>query len=305
MKSRRYNLIIGVFVMFISNIIYFFWMPYPKGFLKTVGSTTFVFDVLTNLLFFSLYSVMLIVAINAITNTGCKLRTKKVAAILGICIAVQLGCDITKYITGYLMRQFALISDDFFTVVSVLVLSLVVMKLLGAKVSYKKLYAIFAPIMILILIVYTVLDVRYIHSMSNVAEKYFGTPSNILSALSLSDSSSVAATILKNMEFMYEIRNALLDFASEAAILIAVYFSIQTNKATNCNAYHIDKAHFISRIAVILLFSFVISGLKFLVLPQNFLTTIHVNNSVSHSTEPSFDYNRSFTRYFEIWHIVC
>ena len=47
MKSRRYNLIIGVFVMFISNIIYFFWMPYPKGFLKTVGSTTFVFDVLT------------------------------------------------------------------------------------------------------------------------------------------------------------------------------------------------------------------------------------------------------------------
>lgn len=138
MKSRRYNLIIGVFVMFISNIIYFFWMPYPKGFLKTVGSTTFVFVVLTNLLFFSLYSVMLIVAINAITNTGCKLRTKKVAAILGICIAVQLGCDITKYITGYLMRQFAPISDDFFTVVSVLVLSLVVMKLLGAKVSYKK-----------------------------------------------------------------------------------------------------------------------------------------------------------------------
>ena len=117
----------------------------------------------------------------------------------------------------------------------------------------------------------------------------------ILSALSLSDSSSVAATISKNMEFMYEIRNALLDFASEAAILIAVYFSIQTNKATNCNAYHTDKAHFISRIAVILLFSFVISGLKFLVLPQNFLTTIHVNNSVSHSTEPSFDYNRSFT----------
>ena len=62
MKSRRYNLIIGVFVMFISNIIYFFWMPYPKGFLKTVGSTTFVFDVLTNLLFFSLYSVMLIIS---------------------------------------------------------------------------------------------------------------------------------------------------------------------------------------------------------------------------------------------------
>ena len=173
-------------------------------------------------------------------------------------------------------------------------LSLVVMKLLGAKVSYKKLYAIFAPIMILILIVYTVLDVRYIHSMSNVAEKYFDTPSNILSALSLSDSTSVAATISKNMEFMYEIRNALLDFASEATILIAVYFSIQTNKATNCNAYHTDKAHFVSRIAVILLFSFVISGLKFLVLPQNFIRAIHMQNSVASSAEPSFDYSRSF-----------
>lgn len=295
MRPRLSNLIIGVFAMFISNIIYFFWMPYPKGFLKTVGSATFVFDVLTNLLYFSLYSVMLIIAINAIANTGYKLRTKKVVAMMGICIAVQLGCDITKYITGYLMRQFAPISDDFFTVVSVLVLSLAVVKLLGVKVNYKKLYAIFVPIMILILIVYTVLDVRYIHSISDVAEKYFSTPSNILSSLSLSDSSSIAATISKNMEYMYEIRNALLDFASEATILIASYFSIPTNKAINCETCHTNKAHFVSRIVAMLLLSFGICGLKFFVLPQNFLTTIHVKNSVSHSTEPSFDYNRSFT----------
>lgn len=94
---------------------------------------------------------------------------------------------------------------------------------------------------------------------------------------------------------MYEIRNALLDFVAEATILLAVYFSTASNKATNCEAYHTNKAHFVSRIATMLLLSSLICGLKFLVLPQNFLITTHIQNSASHSIEPSFDYNRTFT----------
>lgn len=296
MKPRLSNLIIGIFAMAIANIVYFVWMPYPKSFLKTVGSTTFVFDLLTNILYFTIYSVTFIVAINAITNTGCKLRTKKTFGAVGFCIAVQLGCDIARYVTGYLMRQFLLISDDFFTVVSILLLFLVVVKLLGVKtIRYKKLFAIFVPIVITALIVCIVFNMCYIHSVSDAAEKYFSTPTNLISALSLLDSSSVASTISKNLQYLYEIRNALLDFVAEAAILLAVYFSTSSNNAANCEAYHPNKAHFVSRIAAMLLLSFLICGLKFLVLPQNFLTTIHVQNSASHSTEPSFDYNRTFT----------
>ena len=67
MKLRSYNLIIGIFAMSISNIVYFIWMPYPKSFLKTVGSTTFVFDLFTNLLYFTIFSLMSFVAIIAIT----------------------------------------------------------------------------------------------------------------------------------------------------------------------------------------------------------------------------------------------
>ena len=296
MKPRLSNLIIGIFAMAIANIVYFFWMPYPKSFLKTVGSTTFVFDLLTNLLYFTIYSVTFIVAINAITNTGCKLRTKKAFGAIGFCIAVQFGCDIARYVTGYLMRQFSLISDDFFTVVSILLLFLVVVKLLGVKtIHYKKLFAIFVPTLITALIVCIVFDICYIHSVSDAAEKYFSTPTSLISALSLLDSSSVASTISKNLQYMYEIRNALLDFVAEATILLAVYFSTAFNKATNCEAYHTNKAHFVSRVATMLLLSSLICGLKFLVLPQNFLTTTHIQNSASHSTEPSFDYNRTFT----------
>ena len=282
--------------MSISNIVYFIWMPYPKSFLKTVGSTTFVFDLFTNLLYFTIFSLMSIVAINAITNTGRRLHTKKTFITIGSCIAVQLGCDITRYVVGHFMRQFSLISDDFFTIVSILLLFLVVVKLLGVKtIHYKKLFAIFVPIMITALIVCIVFDIFYIHSVSDVAEKYFSTPTSILPALSLLDSSSIASTISKNMQYMYEIRNAILDFAAEATILLAVCFSTPTSKATNCESYHTHKAHFVSRIVTLLLLSFLICGLKFFVLPQNFLTTIHMQNSASHSTEPSFDYNRTFT----------
>lgn len=296
MKSRLSNLIIGMFAMAIANIVYFFWMPYPKSFLKTVGNTTFVFDLLTNLLYFTIYSVMFIVAINAITNTGCRLRSKKVFVAIGFCIVVQLGCDIARYVTGYLMRQFSLISDDFFTVVSILLLFFVVAKLLGVQtIHYKKLFAIFIPIVITTLIMCGAFNICYIHSVSEATEKYFSTPTSILSALSLLDSSSVALTISKNMQYMYEIRNALLDFVAEVAILLAVYFSTPSNKAANCEAYHTNKAHLVSRIATMLLLSSLICGLKFFMLPQNFLTTIHMQNSASHSTEPSFDYNRTFT----------
>ena len=252
MKLRSYNLIIGIFAMSISNIVYFIWMPYPKSFLKTVGSTTFVFDLFTNLLYFTIFSLMSIVAINAITNTGRRLHTKKTFITIGSCIAVQLGCDITRYVVGHFMRQFSLISDDFFTIVSILLLFLVVVKLLGVKtIHYKKLFAIFVPIMITALIVCIVFDIFYIHSVSDVAEKYFSTPTSILPALSLLDSSSVASTISKNMQYMYEIRNAILDFAAEATILLAVCFSTPTSKAANCESYHTHKAHFVSRIVTL------------------------------------------------------
>lgn len=296
MKLRSYNLIFGIFAMSIMNVIYFFWMPYPKSFLKTVGSTTFVFDIITNLLYFIIYSVMFIVVINAITNTGCRLRTKKALVAMGACIAVQLGCDITRYVAVYLTRKFSPISDDFFTVASILLLFLVVVKILGVKtINYKKLFAIFVPTMITALIVCLVFDIRYIHSVSDVAEKYFSTPTSIISALSLLDSSSVASTISKNMKYMYEIRNAILDFVAEATILFAVYFANQTKITVNCETCHTNKTHFVSRIVTMLLLSSLICGLKFFVLPQNFLTTIHMKNSASHSTEPSFDYNRTFT----------
>ena len=41
MKTRLHNLIVGIFAMLIANLVYFFWMPYPKSFLKTLGSATF------------------------------------------------------------------------------------------------------------------------------------------------------------------------------------------------------------------------------------------------------------------------
>lgn len=288
MKTRLYNLIIGIFAMLIANLVYFFWMPYPKSFLKTIGITTFIFDFITNLLYFAIYSVILIVTVNSIVNTGIRLRKKKVLAAIGVCIVIQLGCDIIRYIAEYLLGQVSPISNDFFTVISILVLTLAMVRLLGIKtVNYKRLFAVFIPVVFVALTVCIIFDIRYINNMSVVADKYFSQPTSIMSALSMFDESSVAATISKNMEYSYGIRNAVLDFVAESSALFSLYYSSKLVRSDTEKNY-LGKAYFVSRIAAFMLLSGLICGLKFLVLPQNFLKTTHMQNFASYSATPSF-----------------
>ncbi len=260
---RKKNLILSILTLLLANIVYFIWMPYPKSFLKTAGSSTFLFDFITNLIFFAAFAVILLVSVNAVTSPGSILTKSKIPAAIAICIAVQLGFDFLKFVAERLLRWWAPISNDFFTVLELLVLALIVIKLLKVNsINWKRFYAVFLPTVAIILAVFFVLDVQDILHVQHASEKYVFD----LFDTELTDEANAIAA---NTQFLYEIRNAILDFLTCAAIMIALYFSAVSRNIEDNEEYHTKEAHFVTRIAAILLLSFTVCGAKVLLIPYN------------------------------------
>ena len=260
---RKKNLILSILTVLFANIVYFIWMPYPKSFLKTAGSNTFLFDLLTNLVFFAAFAVILLVSVNAVTKPGSILTKSKIPAAIAIFIAVQLGFDFLKFAAERLLRWWAPLSNDFFTVLVLFVLLLVTCKLLKVEdIHWKRFFAVFLPTAIIILAVFLVLDMPDILHIRHSADKY-------VFDLFDTELSHKANAIAANTQFLYELRNALLDFLTCSVIMISLYFSTASDNIEDNEEYHTKEAHFITRIAAILLLSFAVCRAKVLVLPYN------------------------------------
>ena len=259
-KMRKKNLILSILTVLFANIVYFIWMPYPKGFLKTAGSSTFLFDFITNLIFFAMFVVILLVSVSAVTSPGSILTKSRIPAEIAICIAVQLGFDFLKFAAERLFRLWAILSNDFLTVWGLFVYVLIIVKLLKVKsVRWKRFYAVFIPYAMVALTVFFVLDVQDILHVQHASEKYmFDT-----------ELAHKANAIAANTQFFYEIRNGILDFLTCAVIMIALCFSSVSVHAVDKEEYHTKEAHFVTRIAAILLLSFAVCGAKVLILPYN------------------------------------
>ena len=260
---RKKNLILSILTVLFANIVYFIWMPYPKSFLKTAGSSTFLFDLLTNLIYFAAFAMILIVSVNAVTRPGTILTKSKIPAAIAICIAMQLGFDFLKFAAERLLRWWAPLSNDFLTVLGLFVLVLVVRKLLKVKdINWKRFYAVFLPAAVIILAIFFVLDIQDILNVQHAADKY-------VFDLFDTELSHEMNAITANMQFLYELRNAILDFLTCSVIMIALYFSTVSENIKDNEEYHTKEAHFATRIAAILLLSFAVCGAKVLVLPFN------------------------------------
>lgn len=273
--------------MLIANIIYFIWMPYPKSFLKATGSSMFVFNLITNLIFFSLFAVILLVSVKSVARPGQWLERKKIPASIALCIAIQLGFDFVKLISELLLHWYEPLSNDFFTVLELLVLALVTIKLLKVNnVNWKRFYTIFLPFAVIALIVFFAMDIQSINNVRHAADKY-------VFSLFDTDLTHEANAIITNTEFIYEIRNAVLDFLTCAAIMIALYFSAVSKNIEDDEKYHTKKAHFVTRVAAVIMLSLFICGLKMIAIPHNSMKETHMPQTHSVTTLPAFDYNRT------------
>ncbi len=284
MTARKNNLILSLIVLLFADIVYFIWMPYPKSFLKTAGSRTFVFDFITNIIFFAVFAVILLVSINSITKPRRKLPRRKIFTSIAVVIGVQLGLDVLKFIAERLLRWWAPLSNDFFTVFGMFILVCTVRKLLQVKsINWKRFYAIFLPFAGIALTVFFILDIQSIQTVMDASEKYIYFPagSGATSVLDYLEPSSVLSDIGMNAQFLYEIRNAALDILTGIVIMTALYFSASSENIENDEEYHTKRAYLFSRFVAVLLLSFAVCGLKALVLPQNVLCFLNGNGTKS------------------------
>lgn len=271
MTARKKNLILSILTVFFADVIYFIWMPYPKSFLKTAGASTFIYDILTNCIYFIAFAIILLISVKSIAKPEYKVSKKRILIFIAICIGVQLGFDLLKYIMAYFLKWYAPLSNDLFTMLGILALVLVTLQFTSTKtVDYKRFLLITVPFLLAGLVIAFVVDVRDIQMLADASEKYVYDIFDV-------DLTHRLNAIVANAEFLYEIRNAVLDFLSTVIVLFALYFSTTMVKVEDKEEFHTKEAHFVTRIAAILLLSFVICGVKVLILPQNSLRLIHIN----------------------------
>lgn len=285
MKTK--NLIVSIIALLCANIVYFLWMPYPKSFLKTVGNSTFIFDLITNLIFFTIFTVILLVSVNSVAKAEGKLTMKSVSSAIVLSIAVQLVCDVLRIFAEQLLRLWAPLSNDFITVLALFILTLVILNLLKIKdINRKKFYAVFLPVAVIVLAILFVFDIQDILNVKHATEKYVF---NIFDT----ELKHEANAIVANTEFVYEIRNAILDFLTCAAIMIALYFSAESSNIEDEEKYYTKKARFAARIASVIVLSLFVCGIKMIALPHNSMKETHMPQTHSETTLPVFGYNRT------------
>lgn len=137
---------------------------------------------------------------------------------MAICIGVQLGFDLLKYLMAYFLKWYAPLSNDLFTMLGILALVLVTLQFTSTKtVDYKRFLLITVPFLLAGLVIAFVVDVRDIQMLAEASEKYVY---NIFDV----DLTHRLNAIVANAEFSYEIRNAVLDFLSTVIVLFGLGF---------------------------------------------------------------------------------
>ena len=285
--------------MLMANIVYFVWAPYPKSILKTVGSSLFVFDVITNLLYFAIYGAVIAIAVNSICRPGRRSDKRRILLAAAVSIAVQAVFDLLRMMTENLSGRYYPIPSSLLSALCIFAHVIAVVKVLQLRtVNYKRMILIFVLATAIPMLICTAADINFVAGVSNTAEKYAVAVTDPLTTLKTLDISSEAGKIFGNLTFFYEMRNAALDFAAELAVLIALYFSSAHDNESAASDEEVDgrdKSRFVSRIAAILLLAPFLSALKAFPLPQNFFTTVDRWSTDENPTEPSLVYDESFT----------
>ena len=286
MTARKKNLILSILTVFFADVIYFIWMPYPKSILRT-NNNMFVYDIITGCIFFAAFAVILLFSVKSIAKPGKILIKKQLVASMVLCIGMQIVFDILRCFLSKLFSKWygEPIVSDLFTVFGTFILVLTLLKVSGEKINCrKKFFTISILTLLIALVVAVILDVREIQKLFYVSEKYllFSPEFNV---------------IVENEEFLYGIRNFILDLVSGIIVLVVLYFSTPMVKVENEKDIYTRKEHFFARILAIILLSFVVCGAKVLILPQNSLQNTNISHSKSKTTIPDFDYNRRLTRH--------
>lgn len=290
---KKTNSVVSIIALLLANLVYFMWLPYPKAILGNLSPAAFPSNLITNLIFFVLYAVTLVICVNSVLHPGERVTKKQVLISVPVIIGIQLFFDFIGNISERLLVEYCYIAQDLLTVAEILVFTLAcVIIVKGATLSFKRFLIKFAALSIAVSVLFVIADVRSINEYHAFSDKYQVTVADLIGE---EKNSTVSAFIL-NRDFLYQLRNVLLSSIISAVAILALYFSTKKEKCSDDVRRNI--AHSVSRIFVLVVLASAICAVKMVLLPYDSLRITNIGGVSTSSVLPSFTYSADTTVHY-------
>lgn len=270
-----------------SALMHFFWLPYPKGIIISLGNTGFVSDALTSAIYYIFITVYLVSVFRILSWTidyDAKHTVIKYVFSLIAVLAAVLLLDALQLFFNSFSGYYAFIISDLRIVLEWLLVFSVILRVLRLKRSPKSKKPIISACVLLIvsLAIAAALDLADIAAIRRTAEKY-----------TLSGAETL--TVIQNTDFMHGARGAALDTVSGIIIFTAAFFS-RAAKDESENKEKVSLYMVILRISLIFVMCFMLCGVKTVLLPQSALHNTNIGRSSSSHSIADFYADTSVMR---------
>ena len=278
---------VGTAGILFSALMHFFWLPYPKGIIISLGNTGFVSDAVTSAIYYTFITLYLVSVFRILSRTICydaKHTVMKYVFSLITVLAAVLLLDALQLFFNSFSGYYAVIVSDLRIVLEWLIVFSVILRVLRLKRSPKSKKPIISACVLLIvsLAIAAALDLADIAAIRRTAEKY-----------TLSGAETL--TVIQNTDFMHGARGAALDTVSGIIIFTAAFFS-RAAKDESENKEKVSLYMVILRISLIFVMCFMLCGVKTVLLPQSALHNTNIGRSSSSHSIADFYADTSVMR---------
>lgn len=278
---------VGTAGILFSALMHFFWLPYPKGIIISLGNTGFVSDAVTSAIYYTFITVYLVSVFRILSRTidyDAKHTVMKYVFSLITVLAAVLLLDALQLFFNSFSGYYAVIVSDLRIVLEWLIVFSVILRVLRLKRSPKSKKPIISACVLLIvsLAIAAALDLADIAAIRRTAEKY-----------TLSGAETL--TVIQNTDFMHGARGAALDTVSGIIIFTAAFFS-RAAKDESENKEKVSLYMVILRISLIFVMCFMLCGVKTVLLPQSALHNTNIGRSSSSHSIADFYADTSVVR---------
>ena len=278
---------VGTAGILFSALMHFFWLPYPKGIIISLGNTGFVSDAVTSAIYYTFITVYLVSVFRILSRTidyDAKHTVMKYVFSLITVLAAVLLLDALQLFFNSFSGYYAVIVSDLRIVLEWLIVFSVILRVLRLKRSPKSKKPIISACVLLIvsLAIAAALDLADIAAIRRTAEKY-----------TLSGAETL--TVIQNTDFMHGARGAALDTVSGIIIFTAAFFS-RAAKDESENKEKVSLYMVILRISLIFVMCFMLCGVKTVLLPQSALHNTNIGRSSSSHSIADFYADTSVMR---------
>ena len=277
-------------LLILLNIAYFVCNRYPKHIIE-LGSSYAVFSVIFNLAFYVIFSLLIVVSFGdnkmlfsgSLTESFKERKKKKQIKKIGLILLCQILIDVLLLILGGKLNTNINYLIDLTTAIQWVIFYITCVDKEKNILIQKSAIPMVGALLFLVGISFAV-DFSMIEKSKLLFQKY-------------DNNSQLYNTSIRNLQFMFEVKNCILDTVSGLSLLIVHFVCnrVKDNKKQN------QLPQKIVRIFALLIFAFVLIFAKTLLLPYSCLRGFNINESITTIAQKEFYANTrtvTISRYY-------